>query len=187
MKRLLVMLVLATLMLTACGSSENENKKDEVVVKSTSVKTIDKENQGKNYKENKKENKKDDSKEIKMEKEDTTKENSEKNMAEEGKENEEILEEYIDLLKENPIGLDYSVEYEILNEPGNYTDKAVGEFNRKYFDIWDAELNAIYNKLLEVLRDEEKELLIESQKGWLKFHLNDPEFAFKTFRERETG
>ena len=41
-------------------------------------------------------------------------------------------------------------------------------------DNWDTEMNKYYKLLLEVLREEEKELLRQAQKAWLKFR--DAEF-----------
>ncbi len=182
MKRVLVFLILICMIFTGCSSMQTKNNVS--VVKSTSEKTTNKQNQSKSNIENKKENI--NNEEATEEKGHNEKENTKKHAADEIKDNEESSDIY-NLSEKNPIDLDYDIEYEILREPGNYTDQAYDKFKRKYFEIWDTELNAIYNKLLAVLEGEEKQLLIESQKGWLQFHLNDPKFVFKTFRERETG
>lgn len=46
----------------------------------------------------------------------------------------------------------------------------------KAYEMWDKEMNKVYQKLMKKLSPEEKELLKESQKQWLKFR--DAEFKF---------
>jgi uncharacterized protein YecT (DUF1311 family) len=48
-------------------------------------------------------------------------------------------------------------------------------------------LNAIYNKLLPKLNPKEKEALLESQKGWLQYHLKESEFVNQVFNLRDSG
>jgi len=57
----------------------------------------------------------------------------------------------------------------------------------KYTKIWDVELNAIYNKLLAKLTPKEKEGLIETQQGWLQYHMKESEFVNQVFNLRESG
>ena len=60
---------------------------------------------------------------------------------------------------------------------GNYDFKGEG----KYTEVWDKELNQVYNKLLSKLDREPKQALIESQREWLKYRLRETEFVEKTF------
>ena len=46
----------------------------------------------------------------------------------------------------------------------------------KAYEMWDKEMNKVYQELMKKLSPEEKELLKESQKQWLKFR--DSEFRF---------
>ncbi len=48
--------------------------------------------------------------------------------------------------------------------------------SNKAYEMWDKELNKVYQELMKKLSPEEKELLKESQKQWLKF--KDAEFRF---------
>lgn len=50
------------------------------------------------------------------------------------------------------------------------------ECSDKAYDMWDKELNKVYQKLMKKLSSKERELLKESQKQWLKFR--DAEFRF---------
>ncbi|SHK49921.1 lysozyme inhibitor LprI family protein [Thermocrinis minervae] len=48
--------------------------------------------------------------------------------------------------------------------------------SNKAYEMWDKELNRVYQELMKKLSPEEKELLKESQRQWLKFR--DAEFRF---------
>ena len=48
-------------------------------------------------------------------------------------------------------------------------------------------MNAIYNKLLSKLNPKEKEALLESQKGWLQYHMKESEFVNQVFNLRDSG
>ena len=49
------------------------------------------------------------------------------------------------------------------------------------FKKTDKELNLVYNKLLKILSQEEKKLLIKAQKDWLKFRDSHCEFEILEF------
>lgn len=87
----------------------------------------------------------------------------------------------VDKLNNNPIDLDYEVEFKELNQSKNFSTFAEVELESKYIKLWDTELNAIYNKLLSKLNPKEKEVLIESQKGWLQYHMKESEFVNQVF------
>jgi uncharacterized protein YecT (DUF1311 family) len=95
--------------------------------------------------------------------------------------------ELVDKLNNNPIDRDYEVEFKELNQSKNFSTFAQVELESKYAKLWDIELNAIYSKLLSKLNSKEKELLIESQKGWLQFHMKESEFVNQVFNLRDSG
>ncbi|MDT8900761.1 lysozyme inhibitor LprI family protein [Anaeroselena agilis] len=79
-------------------------------------------------------------------------------------------------LESNPLDRDY--KRDMLN-PENGTTYGMADVNKKYIKLWDRELNVIYQKLLLKLNDEEKELLIEAQVGWLQYHENEQRLTSK--------
>lgn len=93
----------------------------------------------------------------------------------------------VNKLNNNPIDLDYEVEFKELNQSKNFSTFAEVELESKYIKLWDIELNAIYNKLLSKLNPKEKEVLIESQKGWLQYHMKESEFVNQVFNLRDSG
>ncbi|WBW96948.1 lysozyme inhibitor LprI family protein [Oceanirhabdus sp. W0125-5] len=155
MKKILTLSAVLCIFLTSCGNLEINKRNNEAKYNITE--------------------------DVNKDRMDTIKENSKDDEVK----NEDILGIDLDLLKDNPIDNDYWIEYRILNQSRNYTDKAVEKLRRKYYEIWDNELNVIYNKLLDVLEEEEKELLIESQKGWLQLHLIEPKFFSHTLKSRD--
>ncbi|MCB8814413.1 lysozyme inhibitor LprI family protein [Desulfosporosinus shakirovi] len=95
--------------------------------------------------------------------------------------------ELVDKLNKNPIDVNYEVELKELNQSEIFSTLAQVELESKYTKLWDTELNAIYNKLLSKLNSIEKELLIQSQKGWLQHHMKESEFVNQVFNLRESG
>ncbi|SHI13437.1 Protein of unknown function [Desulfosporosinus lacus DSM 15449] len=95
--------------------------------------------------------------------------------------------ELLDKLNNNPIDVNYEVEFKELNQSEIFSTSAQVELESKYTKLWDTELNAIYNKLLSKLNPKEKELLIQSQKGWLQHHMKESEFVNQVFNLRELG
>lgn len=95
--------------------------------------------------------------------------------------------ELLDKLNNNPIDVNYEVEFKELNQSEIFSTSAQVELESKYTKLWDTELNAIYNKLLSKLNPKEKELLIQSQKGWLQHHMKESEFVNQVFNLRESG
>ncbi|MCE5287432.1 MAG: lysozyme inhibitor LprI family protein [Pelosinus sp.] len=91
--------------------------------------------------------------------------------------------DFLSAVKDNPLDRDYQMECTAAQTTINY-----GELERKYITLWDRELNVVYNKLLAKLTDEQKDLLIESQVGWLNWHLNETKFVDKTIlADRKRG
>lgn len=84
----------------------------------------------------------------------------------------------------NPLDLDYDRD---MKNPQNHTTLGMAMVTGKYIKLWDRELNAIYQKLLLKLNDEEKELLVESQVGWLQHHENEQRFVNKAFFNKSMG
>jgi uncharacterized protein YecT (DUF1311 family) len=80
------------------------------------------------------------------------------------------------LLEANSLDRDYDRD---MRNPANHTTYGMADVNKKYIKLWDRELNVIYQKLLLILNDEEKELLIDSQVGWLQHHENEQKFTSK--------
>nr|WP_145160637.1 lysozyme inhibitor LprI family protein [Paenibacillus terrae] len=96
--------------------------------------------------------------------------------------NYDLKGEFYDEMLRNPIDHDYEVELnELVNSKEDITTLRWGALEGKYTEIWDKELNQIYNKLLPKLDREPREALIESQKEWLQYHLKETTFVEKTF------
>ncbi|GIP26176.1 hypothetical protein J23TS9_13060 [Paenibacillus sp. J23TS9] len=96
--------------------------------------------------------------------------------------NYDLKGEFYDEMLRNPIDHDYEVEFnELQNSKEIITTLGWGALESKYTEIWDKELNQIYQKLLSKLDREPREALIESQKEWLQFNLRETKFVEKTF------
>lgn len=95
--------------------------------------------------------------------------------------------EFLNKVNNNPIDRDYELESKNLYQSSNMSTFAELGLESKYTKIWDAELNAIYNRLLLKLTSKEKEELIESQKGWLRYHMKESEFTDQMFKLRASG
>lgn len=85
--------------------------------------------------------------------------------------------QYIDKLEQNPLERDHRIEVRELGRSPSFFTQAWVELEAKYADLWDLELNSIYQKLLTKLSDSQKELLIESQLGWLQFHTKEAQLV----------
>lgn len=79
------------------------------------------------------------------------------------------------LIANNPIDQDYKQDFKEVELSGSTT--FIGAFYHRYYVAWDKELNSIYNKLMNVLTEEEKVLLRKSQRGWLQHLLAEEELA----------
>jgi uncharacterized protein YecT (DUF1311 family) len=91
------------------------------------------------------------------------------------------------LIQNNPLDRDYEQEIQDANDSENFTTQKWVEIETKYTNLWNKELNSIYRKLLAQLTKIEKNLLIESQKGWLQYHLTEQKLVNQTFYNRENG
>jgi uncharacterized protein YecT (DUF1311 family) len=87
--------------------------------------------------------------------------------------------EYIDKLEQNPIDKDYRIDFSELNHSPRFSTQASVELEVKYANLWDIELNSIYKKLQSKLNENQKELLIDSQVGWLQFHTKEAQLVAK--------
>lgn len=95
--------------------------------------------------------------------------------------NYDLKGDFYDEMLRNPIDHDYEVEFNELQNSKESTTLGWGALESKYIEIWDKELNRIYNKLLSKLDREPREALIESQKEWLQYHLRETTFVEKAF------
>ncbi|WP_238652439.1 lysozyme inhibitor LprI family protein [Paenibacillus piscarius] len=95
--------------------------------------------------------------------------------------NYDLKGEFYDEMLQNPIDHDYEVEFNEFQNSEEFTTFAWRALVGKYTEVWDKELNQVYNKLLAKLDRESKQALIESQREWLKYHLRETEFVGKTF------
>ncbi len=95
--------------------------------------------------------------------------------------------DFIKAANNNPIDRAYNTELDKLNSSNKFTTLSALELEVKYTKLWDAELNAIYKKLLPLLNKNEQKLLIESQNGWLEFNTKESEFVNEVFFNRKTG
>ncbi|GIO50923.1 lysozyme inhibitor LprI family protein [Paenibacillus azoreducens] len=94
----------------------------------------------------------------------------------------DLSNEFTKLIQSNPIDRAYNKEADEVYDSPNYSTHKGIQLEGKYADLWDKELNAIYKKLLAKLNPKEKKLLIESQKGWLQYHLKESDFVQETFQ-----
>lgn len=81
-------------------------------------------------------------------------------------------------LDQNPLDRDYKLELAITGSM-----KDMHQLEAKYINLWDRELNVIYQRLLARLDDERKDLLIDAQVGWLQWHTRENEYLSKTFAQ----
>lgn len=95
--------------------------------------------------------------------------------------NYDLSGDFYDEMLRNPIDHDYEVELQELQNSDEVTTLGWGALESKYTEIWDKELNQIYNKLLSKLDKEPREALIESQKEWLQYHLKETKFVETAF------
>ena len=90
-------------------------------------------------------------------------------------------------VKDNAIDRDYKIELDKLQNSSSFNTQSWVGIEGKYTDIWDEELNNIYNKLLNKLNEKEKEKLLNAQKGWLQFHISEAEFINETWNDLQLG
>jgi len=95
--------------------------------------------------------------------------------------------QFIKKVNNNLIDSDYNTDFKELNQSKDFSTNAQLELELKYIKIWDTELNTIYNKLQTKLNLKENEELIESQKGWLKYHMKESELVKQVFYLRDSG
>jgi len=101
--------------------------------------------------------------------------------------NYDMSGQFNEMIKNNPLDRDYHKEIKNLNSSKNFNTQTLVGIESKYIKLWDTELNSIYKKLLPKLNNEEKNLLIESQKEWLQHHLTEQKFVNQTFYHRKSG
>ncbi|MCM1226918.1 MAG: DUF1311 domain-containing protein [Clostridium sp.] len=70
---------------------------------------------------------------------------------------------FVEYMYSNPIDAARKNE---ANSSDIYTTKDIDEFCSKYYDIWQNELNTVYEKLSDQLTGEAKEKLVKSQNAW---------------------
>lgn len=87
------------------------------------------------------------------------------------------------LLEANPLDRDYNLD---MWKPENGTTYGMARVKAKYIQLWDQELNVIYQKLLLKLNDEQKGLLVDSQVAWLQHHEKEASFVSKALN-KEAG
>lgn len=97
---------------------------------------------------------------------------------------EDGFSQYVD---GNSIDRDYNNEFEEFNESENFSTEGFVELETKYRDVWDAELNNTYEKLINELGDSESKKMQESQTGWLQFHISETEFMRETWEKFGLG
>jgi uncharacterized protein YecT (DUF1311 family) len=86
-------------------------------------------------------------------------------------------ERFSKIIKDNPIDKDYVKENNEFQNTMNFNTSNWVELEAKYARIWDDELNNIYERLLSKLNAENKESLIQAQRGWVQYQTNEIEFA----------
>lgn len=91
------------------------------------------------------------------------------------------------LVKDNEIDKDYKIESATFQKSTEFSTQGWVQLESKYSEIWDKELNNTYNKLLKKLNEAEKKKLVEAQKGWGKFHINESEFVVEAWNDLGLG
>lgn len=74
--------------------------------------------------------------------------------------------------EQNLLDADYMLEFSSARNTVEY-----GAIEAKYINLWDRELNLIYQKLLDKLESGQRNLLIESQVGWVRWHTYEMQFV----------
>lgn len=93
----------------------------------------------------------------------------------------QMTDKFSELVRLNPIDKEYNKEFNEFQNSKDFSTSGWLELENKYTELWDKELNEIYIKLQALLNDKQKNILIESQKAWLKFHLKESDFVYETF------
>lgn len=101
--------------------------------------------------------------------------------------NYQMKDDFAKIIDQNSIDRAYSEEMETFQNSAEFNTQGWVELEAKYLKIWDNELNSIYKKLLTKLNEKEKNILIESQKGWVQFHTNELAFVDEVFYFRKSG
>lgn len=91
-----------------------------------------------------------------------------------------ITSQLRETLESNTLDRDYKRD---MYKSENGTTMGMARVTGKYIQLWDRELNVIYQKLLLKLNDEQKELLIDSQVAWLQYHETEADFVSKTLNK----
>jgi uncharacterized protein YecT (DUF1311 family) len=159
MKRFLVLMLILTLILTSCGNINESNEP---------VNSLPEANQPKPVNPTPSE-------------EDDNIDNSyfgQYQMSEDG------FSKYV---KDNVIDRDYEAELAVFQESAEFNTQSWVELESKYIEIWDKELNNIYNNLLKKLNTKEQEKLREAQKGWLQYHTKESEFVAESWEDFGLG
>ena len=90
-------------------------------------------------------------------------------------------------VENNAIDRDYATEFAAFQKSPEFNTQGWVELEGKYIEVWDKELNNIYNNLLKKLNEKEQEKLRESQKGWLQYHTKESEFIVESWNTLGLG
>ncbi len=91
--------------------------------------------------------------------------------------------DFLEQVEQNPLDRDYKMDFVAAN-----TTIAYGELEAKYIKLWDRELNLIYQKLMKKLNNQQIDILIDSQVGWLQWHTQETKFVGAVWNnERKLG
>ena len=90
-------------------------------------------------------------------------------------------------VQDNVIDKNYETETTQFQQSNEFSTQGWIALESKYIEIWDNELNNIYNKLLEKLNEKEQKELREAQKGWLQYHIKESEFVVESWNDLGLG
>jgi uncharacterized protein YecT (DUF1311 family) len=90
-------------------------------------------------------------------------------------------------VQDNVIDKSYEAETTQFQQSNEFSTQGWIALESKYIEIWDNELNNIYNKLLEKLNEKEQKELREAQKGWLQYHIKESEFVVESWNDLGLG
>lgn len=91
------------------------------------------------------------------------------------------------LVKDNAIDRDYEAEWDKFQKSQEFSTRGWIELEARYKELWDKELNNTYNKLMKELNEAEKQKLLETQAGWVQFHIKESEFVEAAWEELGLG
>ena len=87
-----------------------------------------------------------------------------------------VYGQYADIYSDNPVDRQFETDSDKLYSSMKWSTGTQTELYYIYADIWDAELNNVYQLLMEMIEPEYREQLRDSQRAWLEHYELEQEF-----------